>query len=88
MRVAAGAEARPFELALAALLVIVLGLISVGQGYVYRRHRSRGKEPLLPAWAPGGWWPRHPTATLRAGWATTVVGIALLILAAYQQLSA
>lgn len=76
------------ELALFALLVIVLGLISVGQGYVYRRRRSRGKEPLLPAWAPGGWWPRHPTATLRAGWATAAVGIALLLLAVYRQLSA
>ncbi|GAB3160395.1 hypothetical protein GCM10027290_66400 [Micromonospora sonneratiae] len=76
-------------MALFALLVIILGFIFVGQGYV-----TGGAEPVaehlsfIYTWAPGGWWPRHPTATLRLGWATTAVGMALLLVAVYRQLSA
>lgn len=76
--------ATPPELALFATVLIVFGLVTVGQGRRYRWRRSRGKAPLLPGWAPGGWWPRHPTATARAGWTAVGMGGALLMLALYR----
>jgi hypothetical protein len=73
-------------LASTALVIILLGLVTVGQGLVYRWRRSRGRKPLLPGWVPGGWWPHHPTATLRVGWVVVTVGVLLLLVAIYERL--
>jgi len=83
---AAGPDARPSDVAFFALVLILFGFITIVQAYVYRWCRSRGRETLLPAWLPGGWWALHPTATLRSGWAVTAVGVVLILVAAYQEL--
>lgn len=84
MPLADSSTATPSDLALFAAVGVVLGLVTVGQGRLYRWRRSRGKAPVLPGWAPGGWWPRHPTTTVRAGWTAAGVGGALLVLALYR----